>query len=227
MDTEKEVRKEKFLPGTESEEQFDRILSALSEWIDSRVVDIEVDLDGDIDINLPRESDKFLSSSKLKDLPTENVVGIVEYEIPGLLTGSLSDNVREWIVRSFPDKLLKNIEVMVERSKKVFRALGSEDLKQRSLLRKNTSAYVIEGISCRHGTYHHKRKNKEKIDVEYMTLEFTFTKPRSKMIFALDPDRRAMIGTRSEEVMISIDLHKKELEELIERLKKILEDVNE
>jgi len=227
MDAEKEKKKEKFLPGTENEEQFNKVLSALSEWVKSGIVDIDIDLDGDIDINLPDDSGELLESQLVKDLPKENVVGIIEYEIPALLSAGLSDDSKKWLIKTLPDKILKNIDSMIERSKKVFKTLGSEELKHRSLLRKITSGYVVQSISCKHSTYHHLEKDKERIDVPHVTLEITFSKPHSRMMIGFDPERHTMVGRRSEEIIVTLDLHKIDLEKLVKRLKAILENKDE
>jgi len=224
MDPEKEKKKEKFVPCTENEVQFDRVLYALSEWVKTGIVDIDMDLDGDIDINLPDESGELLGSQLVKDLPRENVVGIIEYEIPALLSAGLSDDAKDWLIKSLPDKILKNIDAIAERSKKVLKTLGSEELKHRSLLRKITSGYVVQSISCKHSTYHHRKKTRERIDIPYVTLEITFSKPHSKMMISFDPERRVMVGRRSEEIIITLDLHKRELENLVKRFKTILEN---
>lgn len=228
MNSEKD-KKEKFLPGTEREEEFDRVLSVLSEWVESKQVDIDVDLDGDIDISLPREPERLLSSTPIKDLPVENVVGIVEYEVPALLTAGLCDdvNVKEWLAKSLPEKLLENIDAMSGRSKKAMRALGSEELKQRLLLRKGTSGYAIQDILCKQKTYHHRGKDDKKVSIPHVTLEITFAKPRSRMMFGIDPLHRTAVTRRSEEVTVELDLHKRDFEKLIERLQKTLETTNE
>ena len=152
MDAKKTERKGKFIPGTEDEKQFDEVLSALLKWIDTSQVDMDVDLDGDVDISLPSKPEELLNSLSIGNLPAEDAVGIVEYEIPALLSAGLSDSPRQWLTRSLPDKILQNIDVMTKRCEKVVRALGSEELKQRLLLRKGTNAYVVENISCRQKT---------------------------------------------------------------------------
>jgi hypothetical protein len=227
MDAEKEKKKEKFLPGTESEDQFDKVLSALSELINTSKVDIDLDLDGDIDISLHDKTESLLSSSLSKDLPAEDAVGIIEYEIPALLSASLSDNAKEWLIRSLPDKIIENMDSMIGRSKKVFKELGSEELKKRLLLRKGTNAYVVQDISCKQRTYHYRGKNKERINIPHVTLEIRFAKPRSRLMIGLDPEHRTVISRRSEEVTVELDLHKNDLEKLINDLSTILEAMDE
>lgn len=227
MDAKKVEKKESFIPGTETDEQFDKVLSALSKWVATSKVDIDVDIEGDIEINLPDEPENFLNSLSIEDLPAEDAVGIIEYEIPALLSAGMSDNPKEWIARSLPDKILENIDTMTERSKKVVRILGSDELKQRSLLRKNTNAYVVQDISCKHRTYHYRGKNEVRINIPHVTLEITFSKPRSRMMVSIDPGRRAMVARRSEEAIVELDLHKRDLEKLVNKLKTLLETIDE
>ena len=219
-------KKDEFIPGQESEDQFVKVLSLLTSWIKAGIVDIEIDSDGDVDFNCPSEMRDLLKTQIPDGLEHDNVVSIIESEIPALIMAGISENVKKWLTRRVPDEISddsEKIDLMVKRAENAVKALLSKNMKERLLLRKATPSYVVESLRWNPSTYHLKTEKKEKADVPYISLEITFTKPRSGRVLILSPNERSIGMKRADYININLYLQKYDIEDLIKKLNKILE----
>ncbi len=219
-------KKEKFISGQENEEQFAKILSLLTSWIKAGIVDIEVDSDGDVDIDCPSEMRDLLGSQIPNGLTHDNVVSIIESEIPALIMAGLSKDAKEWLTRRAPDELSDEsgrIDLMVNRTENAVKTLLSKNLKERLLLRKASPSYVVENLRWNQSTYHLETEKKEKTDVPYISLEITFTKPRSGRVLIVNPSEGAVGMKRTDDIKINLELHRDDVKKIIKKFNKILE----
>ena len=211
-----------FLPGQETEEQFNAVLSLLSEWIKANVVDLEIDADGDVLFELPSEMGALLGTEVPAGLTGEEVRGIVQKEMPALVSARLKSDPRSWLESVLPEQLHGKMDAMVERSKKVFSSLVDKSLKERLLLRKATPTYVAPSIRrLVSTTYHVESGEGEKVDVPVACLEFKFAKPRSMYAFEFDMLERRPGISHKDDVKVTVDLHKDDIDDIIKKLKKI------
>ena len=95
--TELKKSKEDFVPGVETDEQFEKVLSLLSKWINAGIVDVEVDTDGDVTFGLPGEMDELLGTQVPFGLKHKDVVSIITFEIPMLIGAGFSRKPKEWM----------------------------------------------------------------------------------------------------------------------------------
>ena len=224
--TKVEKQEKDFIPGTETEEQFDKVLSLLSQWIKAGIVSVDIDVDGDIKFGLPREMDKLLETQVPRDLGHEKVRAIIKNEIPALIDAGLRRNPEQALRLTIPEKLHGKINTMAKRSEKAVINLVDRSLKERIMLRRTTPGYVFDEIQSIQSTYHVEGKEGEKIDVPFISLELVFAKPRSGYTFSLNPRERSFTTSRKDEVRVTLDLHKDDMKDLIEKLSKIEEKIN-
>ena len=221
-----ENQEKDFIPGAETEGQFDNVLLLLSQWMKAGIVTVNVDVDGDIAFELPREMNKLLETQIPSDLTHKQVVGIIRDEIPSLIAAAFGKNPEHMVRVLMPEKLHGKIDTMVKRSEKAVTCLVDSSLKERIMLKRTTPAYVVDEIHAIRSTYHVEAKRGEKIDVPYISLEFAFVRPRSGYVFSLNPKERAMSASRKDEIRVTLDLHKDDIKDLNQKLKKIEEETS-
>lgn len=221
-----EKKEKDFMPGTETEEQFEKIISLLSKWIKAGIVSIDVDVDGDISFELPREMDKLLEAQVPRDLGYKKVHEIITQEITFLIDAGLRKNTEKAIMSTMPKKLHEKMDIMMKRCEKAVTNLVDRSLKERIMLRRTTPGYVIEGIRSIESTYNVEEKEGEQIKVPFISLELTFAQPRSGYVFSLNPVEQKFSASRKDEVKITLDLHKEDMKDFIEKLNSIEEKIN-
>ena len=219
--SEPKERKTDFVPGAETDEQFEQALLLLSEWLKAQIVDVGVDTDGDISFDLPREMDQLLETQMPADLTSEHVVAIIKHEIPALVEAGLAREPAEWLKRRVPEELSDKVESMAKRAKRVVDIIISESLKERMLLRRNTPAYVVERLEWNAGTYHVRSEGQEKTDVPFVSLEINFTRPRSAPVLAIGPVDRGVGFKRDDDISVNLELHRDDIGDLIRELEEI------
>ena len=220
----KEEKKD-FVPGTETEEQFEKVLSLLSDWIKAGIVDFELDTDGDIKFNLPGEMSKLLGTQAPRDLTHKKIFAIIRNEIPPLISVGLGKESERRLRFLMPEELHEKIDVMVKRSKKTVGTLINENLKARILLRQATPCYVVDEIHSMTATYHIKSEKGEKVNVPHLSLELSFAKPRSAQMLVMNPKEGSISFSRKDDIKVTVDLHRDDMKDLIKKLNKIVEEM--
>ena len=220
-------RKEKcFIAGEETEEQFNGVLSRLSEWVKAGVVNLDIDADGGIRFELPAEMVSLLGDEAPAGLTSDDVREIVRTEIPVLLSARLRKDARGWLGSVLPEQIQGKVDVMLERSKKAFPVLVDQNLKERLLLRKATPSYVAPSIRrAASATYHVESGEGEKVDVPAVCLEFEFAKPGSGYILEIAVRESRVATRRKDDVRVAVDVHKDDVDDLIKKLSKIKEEM--
>ncbi|MCK4629507.1 MAG: hypothetical protein KAT56_10920 [Sedimentisphaerales bacterium] len=216
-------KESKFIPGKETEEQFEQVLNLLSEWIKAGLVEIDVDTDGDVDFTLPDEMEELLETQIPEELTRRNVEAIIASEIPAIIAAGLSKNKKNVIRNRTPKELEEDFDVLLERSKKAIGKLISKEIKERVLLRKATSSYVIENIRWKKGTYHIEENEKGKeIDVPYVSMEMNLSRPHSYYTIAFSPTQGISRIKRSDDIAVTLDLHIDDIKNMTKKLNDIV-----
>lgn len=210
-----------FVAGAESDKQFKKVLSLLCEWMKAGIVDVKVDVDGDVDFGLPDEMDELLGTQLPPGYAHDEVSAIIRSEIPALISGGLEKKPEQYLKFRLPEKFHERIDVMVQRSREAIKKLVNKNLKERILLRRAATAYLIEDIQLTKCTYHLELEKGEKVDVPHATLGFTFAKAGSGQVVVMDMHARSASFRRKDTVEVSVDLHKDDVKDLIKKLKEI------
>lgn len=218
-----EDKESKFIPGKETEEQFEQVLNLLSEWIKAGLVEIGVDTDGGVGFTLPDEMEELLETQIPEELTRRNVEAIIASEIPAIIAAGLSKNRKNVIRRRMPDELEENIDVLLERSKKAVDKLISKEIKERVLLRKTTNSYVIDNIRWKKGTYHiEENEEGEKIDLPYVSMEMNLSRPHSSYTITINPIQGTGGIKRNDDITVTLDLHIDDIKNTIKKLNDIV-----
>ncbi len=211
-----------FVPGEETEEQFYAVLARLSEWIKAGVVNLEIDPDADVRLELPSEMASLLGTEVPAGLTSDDVRGIVQKEIPALLSARLKSEPRDWLKSILPEQVGDKVDMMLERSKRAFSSLIDKNLKERLFLRKTTPGYVVPSIRrVVTTTYHAESAEGERVDVPVVCLEFEFTKPGSGYALEVSMRGPSVVTRRKDDVRVTVDVHKDDISGLIKALEKI------
>jgi hypothetical protein len=222
-------KEERFLPGTETEEQFGKVLDLLLKWIEASIVDVKVDTDGDVSFDLPAEMDELLQTQVPHDLTHENVLAIIRNEVPVLVSAGLDKNPQHRLTAVMPEPLHEQMDTMLKRSEKAVGALLNKNLKERMLLRRTITGYTIDKIRSVESTYHVESQKGDKVDVPCLSLEFTFAKAGSGYLltFSLKGPGYGVSFSRKDDMRVTVEVHKDDLKDLINKLKKIQETISE
>ncbi len=214
----------KFVPGNETPEQFAKVLELLCEWIKGGIVSVDVDSDGDIDFDLPGEMEDLLSTQLPAKLSVEDVRGIVQGEIRALVAAGLSQQPRKSLARRMPEQVKPDLDEMVRRCTEVHKHLVTASLKERMLLRRMTTAYVLDDIEWKSCTYHVEDADDKKIDLPCISLNFAFVKPNSPVILGFATGELSrMTVSRRDDVSVVLELHKEDVKKMVDKLNAILQ----
>lgn len=219
-----EQQEKEFIPGTETEEQFEKVLSLLSRWIKAGIVSVKVDVDGDVNFELPKEMDKLLETQVPKDLTHKKVTGIIRSEIPQLITAGFAKEKEQILAFGMHEKL--KINNMLKRSEKAVACLVDKNLKERIMLRRTTPGYILDEIQSIESSYRVESKKGEQVDIKFISLEFFLAKPRSGQTVEFNPMERTMRIARKDDFRVTVELHKDDIKDLIEKLNRIEEKIN-
>ncbi|MBN1818410.1 MAG: hypothetical protein JW828_13700 [Sedimentisphaerales bacterium] len=217
----------RFIPGVESEEQFDSVLNLLAGWINAGAVEIDIDSDGDIQFTLPDELNELMSTQLPKGLVYEQVQGIVKSEIEALLAAGQSNNPGRFIKRFVPDEVLERNPRLESRIEKAQQTLMTPILTDRVLLRKATTGFVLDDLSCKMMTYHIDSGNAGKRDIPCVSIEFSFVKPDSTPIYLVRSRGKSLGISRGDNMSVVLEMHKEDLKQLIEKLEQMFEKLAE
>lgn len=220
-------KKKEFIPGQESKEQFDKVVSLLLGWIKAGIVIVGVDSDGDIDFDLPEEMNELLKKEMPPELTKEQIIGIIRVEIRILLSSALSGNPKYALKNQLPEKLSENIDDMLARANNLVERLVDKNLKERILLRKTSSAYIVKNVNWNLSTYHIKQDKNKKTDVPYVSLKIDFTKPSSGRIATLYLDDQTMSISKGDDIGVVLELHRDDIKDLRKKIDEIIKDIPE
>jgi hypothetical protein len=216
-------KKDEFVPGTESEEDFEKVLSLLSKWVKGGIVEIDLDPDGDVEFVLPREMRDLFEKEMPRGLKEAQVAKIIRTEIPALVSAGFSKDARNYLRFRLPSNLHGRLDDMAERAQKAVRVLIDRTLKERMLLRRTTLGYVIGSVQSLSGSYESLGGKDEKLNIPFVTLEFSFVRPRAGVTLAMDPSEGVTIVGRKDEINVRVDLHREDVKTLVKDLTKLSE----
>lgn len=213
-----------FIPGTESDEDFDKVLSLLSGWLSAGVVYADLDSDGDVVFELPEEMRDLFGAEIPTGLTREQVVRIIRTEIPALIGAGLAENPKQYLRFHIPERLHERLDVFMERSRRAVESLVSKELKERVLLRRTTLHHIIQEIRSVSGTYESVSGKGVKETLPFKAVEFIFARPRAAASMVLMDPQEGIVGFSPRDVMqVRVDLHKDDIKALVRDLTELIE----
>jgi hypothetical protein len=214
-----------FIPGAESDEDFQKVLVLLTGWVNAGVVHAEIDPDGDVTFKLPGEMRDLFGAETPSGLKSQHVLGIIRIEIPSLIGAGLAENPKRYLMNRIPEDLHERLDALVQRSQKVVTSLVSKDLKERILLRRTTLSYVVKEIQAISGSYVSRSSSGEKANLPFTSVEFTFVRPRSPRTAVFTPEGESMLFAvgQKDEIQVRVDLHRDDIKLLVEDLTGLIE----
>lgn len=216
--------KDDFVPGTESNEDFDTVLSLLSGWIRAGIVDVDVDWEGDIEFEIPGEMRDLLGKEIPSRLRKQHVLRIIHTEVPWLVAAGLRKRTREYLKVRLPETLRDRLDDLVKRSEKAVATVVSGELRERILLRRTTLGYVIREIRSISGSYESDSDGDGRTSLPFTTVEFTFAKPRNRgSLLQFDPHTGTGRLVSADQIQVGVDLHREDIKSLVKELTKLVD----
>ena len=216
--------KTEFVPGEESNEDFDSVLALLVGWVKAGIVTVNVDPDGRVTFDLPGEMRDLFGGEIPKGLTKKQVLEIIDVEIPVLTTAGFVKSPSNFFKHRVPESLHDRIPDLTKRSEKAMAALITGELKERVLLRRTTLSYVMKDIRSLSGSYESRSSTGKQTKLPFTTLEFAFVRPRCGATMVLvDPAEGVVSFGSKDEIQVRVDFHTADIKALVKQLTAILE----
>jgi len=213
-----------FLPGEESNGDFERVLALLAGWVKAGIVNIDVSPDGSVTFELPEEMRDLFGGEIPKGLTEQQVIEIIQVEIPLVTAAGFAKRPIDFFRYRVPESLREKVPDLVKRSEKAIASLVSRELKQRILLRRTTLGYVMKEVRAVSGSYEARSTTDEDSNLPFTAVEFVFVRPHAgSTIVLVDPGEGAVSLGPKDEMQVRVDFHVEDIKALIRELTEIIE----
>ncbi len=217
-----------FVPGEESNEDFEKVLALLAGWVKAGIVDIDVTPDGKVKFELPAEMRDLFGGEIPRGLTEEQVLDIIQGEIPQLTVAAFVKRPLDFFRYRVPENLRGKLNDFVKRSEKTVKSLITQELKERILLRRTTLSYVMKEIRALSGSYESRSTTGEASNLPFTTVEFAFVRPRSGATMVLmDPGEGVVSLSPKDEIQVRVDFHVEDMKALVRELTEIIDKRSE
>ena len=220
--------RETFRPGTEGREIFCLTLNIVAELLNEKKIELGVDSSGELQFTLAPSDIRSYVTEKIKDkISFDNFIKILSTEIESLLTASIFSDKTKGIQENIPPTIIKDVGIdeflwRLEETNKVLQV--SETIKQEAIFNK-----TVKGLTLKDIKWETKRKEFDdelgKLDnLEYATLSILYSVPSTETYGAkLSGEGLSIqLPTSTEPKQITLELQKKDVTKLIDKLQQIL-----
>lgn len=212
------------VPGKETREVFSAALDIARGLANSKGLRIDVDVSGDLVVNIDSEKFAEVPDDKFKaGLTRDSFERLLRTEFDSLLEAAMYDDavtgVKARVPRSVVDEV--GVEEFVWRVGKVEKALVPAGLRERVTLRKTTDAFVIEDLRWQVGVRKHDNARGKLQDIPYGCFSIAYDCARTSagaLRIVYGEDMAIELPVVREPKQITLELHEADVEELIETL---------
>lgn len=210
-------------PGEESRAAFSTALSIAKELLSLKGIRIGLDEDGDVEFTIYGQKLDKISKDKFKHgLTMDNFLAITGTEIESLLKATTYADPTRGIQNEIPSKIIKKVGIdeFLWRLQQVEKELAPLDLKERILFRRTAQGFILKNVNWQVIMKKHDQARGKLSDIPYGCLSISYVSPQTN----LSPIRfRSGAGsmelpTVREPHQLILELHKADVEELIETL---------
>jgi hypothetical protein len=217
-----------FVPGEESNEDFERVLALLAGWVKAGIVNVDVSPDGRVKFDLPVEMRDLFGGELPKRLTEQQVLEIIQVEIPLVTAAGFAKRPLDFFRYRVPENLRGRLADFVKRSEKAIACLVTHELRDRILLRRTTLSYVMKEIRALSGSYESRSTTGEDSNLPFTTVEFVFVRPRGGATMVLmDPGEGFVSLGPKDEIQVRVDFHVEDMKALVKELTEIIEKRSE
>ncbi len=218
------TKKRKFPhPGKESRAVFSATLAMAKDLLKSKVLSIDLDPSGRVDLVIDNQELEAIPKDKFQqDLTREQFSNLIRTEVDSLVNAATYSDPTTGIQIVIPSEILKEVgmDEFLWRLGEVKKELVPPDLRERATLRRTTQGLVLENMTWQVVIKKHDQDRGKLSDIPCGCLSLTYSSLRSNpTLLRLGAKGVSVeLPTVREPNRLTLELHKAEVEELIETL---------
>lgn len=210
-------------PGEESRAVFSSALTIAKELLSLKGLRIGLDEDGDVDFTIYGQRLDTIPKDKFKHgLTIEQFLAITTTEIESLLQAATYADPTRGIQRLIPSEIIKKVGIdeFLWRLHKVEKELAPPDLKERILFRRTAQGFILKNVNWQVIMKKYDQAKGKLSDIPCGCLSIKYVSPQTNLspIRFRTEDSSMELPTVREPNQLIIELHKADVEELIETL---------
>lgn len=210
-------------PGKESRAVFLAALSMAKDLLKSNRLSIDLDATGRVDLDIDNQELEAIPKDKFQqDLTREQFSTLIRTEVDSLVNAATYSAPTIGIQAAIPPNILKEVGIdeFLWRLGEVKKELVPPDLRERATLRRTTQGLVLENMTWQVVIKKHDKVKGKLFDIPYASLSIIYSSPQKKMTpvrFGTE-SMSVELPTVREPNQLTLELHKADVEEMIETL---------
>lgn len=217
-------------PGEETRSVFSSALTIAKELLSLKGIRIGIDEDSDVDFTIYGQKLDKIPKDKFKHgLTIEQFLAITTTEIESLLQASTYADPTRGIQREIPSGIIKkaSIDEFLWRLHQVEKELAQPDLKERIIFRQTARGFILKNVNWQVIIKKHDQDKGKLSDIPCGCLSISYVSPQTN----LSPIRFSSEGGSMELPIVRephqliLELHKADVEELIENLTDLRDNI--
>ncbi len=211
-------------PGEETRAVFSSALTLAKELLSLKGLRIGIDEDGDVDFTIYGQKVDTIPKDKFKHgLKKGQFLAITRTEIESLLQASTYADPTRGIQREIPSEIIKKVGIdeFLWRLHQVEKELAPPDLKERIIFRQTARGFIMKNVNWQVIMKKHDQARGKLSDIPYGCLSISYVSPQTNLspIIRFRSEAGSMeLPTVREPHQLILELHKADVEELIETL---------
>ncbi len=210
-------------PGTESRAVFLAALSMAKDILKSDALSISLDPTGRVDLVVDNQELEAIPKDKFQqDLTREQFSNLIHTEVDSLVNAATYSDPTTGIQIVIPSEILREVgmDEFLWRLGEVKKELVPPDLRERATLRRTTQGLVLEKMTWQVVIKKHDQTRGKLSDIPYGSLSIVYVSPQSNMTSVRFGTKSVTVElpTVREPNQLTLELHKADVEEMIETL---------
>lgn len=217
-------------PGEETRAVFSSALTIAKELLSLKGLRIGLDEDGDVEFTIYSQKLDTIPKDKFKHgLTMEHFLVLIGTEIESLLKASTYVDPTRGIQKEIPPVVIKKVGVdeFLWRLHQVEKEIAPPDLKERITFRQTAQGFILKNVNWQVITKKHDQGRGKLSDITCACLSIAYSSPRTNLapIRFGAKEMSVELPTVREPRQLSLELHKADVEELIETLKDLCDNL--
>ncbi len=210
-------------PGKESRAVFSAVLAIAKDILKSDALSINLDPTGRVDLVVDNQELEAIPKDKFQqDLTREQFSNLIHTEVDSLVNAATYSDPTTGIQIAIPSEILKKVgmDEFLWRLGEVKKELVPPDLRERATLKRTTQGLVLENMTWQVVIKKHDQTRGKLSDIPYGSLSIVYVSPQSNMASVRFGTKSMTVElpTVREPNQLTLELHKADVEEMIETL---------
>lgn len=218
-------------PGEETRAVFLSALTIAKELLSLKGLRIGLDEDGDVEFTIYRHKLDTIPKDKFKHkLTIDYFLVITGTEIESLLKAATYADQTQGIQNEIPSKIIKKVGIdeFLWRLQQVEKELAPPDLKERIIFRRTAQGFILKNVNWQVIMKKHDQARGKLSDIPCGCLSISYVSPQTNLspTIRFRSEAGSMeLPTVREPHQLILELHKADVEELIEILKNLHDNI--